>query len=211
MDSRNGGGPVTTIGKRQSDLKKSFKLAVRSLLTTCPTQEFSKAFPKFSSIEQEHLHQLFIQVGDALDTVEQLVEEQSLDPLSSDRTNVMDAVHNLSAAKKAEIHYLRGLLERAEEHNRLIQARVDLLRNKTQEVPDIKDVIGKVVERWNFKLQGNTKCGALNGLQLVGLAKCISDCINTLRVLNLLLLGWVKQNDECRDLGESKGVKLDLD
>ncbi|PPD69666.1 hypothetical protein GOBAR_DD33445 [Gossypium barbadense] len=95
MDSRNGGGPVTTIGKRQSDLKKSFKLAVRSLLTTCPTQEFSKAFPKFSSIEQEHLHQLFIQVitslhgnievGDALDTVEQLVEEQSLDPLSSDR------------------------------------------------------------------------------------------------------------------------------
>ncbi|MBA0689486.1 hypothetical protein Goari_007214 [Gossypium aridum] len=88
----------------------------------------------------------------------------------------MDAVHNLSAAKKAEIHYLRGLLERAEEHNRLIQARVDLLRNKTQEVPDIKDVIGKVVERWNFKLQGNTKCGALNGLQLVGLAKCISDC-----------------------------------
>nr|KJB50781.1 hypothetical protein B456_008G218800 [Gossypium raimondii] len=144
MDSRNGGGPVTTIGKRQSDLKKSFKLAVRSLLTTCPTQEFSKAFPKFSSIEQEHLHQLFIQVGDALDTVEQLVEEQSLDPLSSDRTNVMDAVHNLSAAKKAEIHYLRGLLERAEEHNRLIQARVDLLRNKTQEVPDIKDFIGKL-------------------------------------------------------------------
>lgn len=38
MDSRNGGGPVTTIGKRQSDLKKSFKLAVRSLLSTCPTQ-----------------------------------------------------------------------------------------------------------------------------------------------------------------------------
>ncbi|TYG91029.1 hypothetical protein ES288_A12G230600v1 [Gossypium darwinii] len=165
MDCRNGGGPVTTIGKRQSDLKKSFKLAVRSLLTTCPTQEFSKAFPKFSSVEQEHLHQLFIQVitslhgniedefeslcnetqvGDALDTVEQLVEEQSLDHLSSDRTTVMDAVHNFSAAKKAEIHYLRGLLERAEEHNRLIQARVDLLRNKTQEVPDIKDVIGKL-------------------------------------------------------------------
>lgn len=146
-------------------MKKSFKLAVRSLLTNCPNQEFSKSFPNFTSAEQERLHQLFIQVisslhgsieeefeslcleaqvGAALDTVEQLVEEQSLDPLFPDKTNVMDAVHYLSTAKKAEIQYLRGLLERAEEHNRLIQARVELLKNKTQEASDTTDVVEKL-------------------------------------------------------------------
>ncbi|KAL4382873.1 hypothetical protein GQ457_15G007740 [Hibiscus cannabinus] len=71
------------------------------------------------------------QVGVALDTVEQLVEDQSLVPMFSERTNVMDAVYGLSTAKKTEINYLRGLLERAGEHNRLIQARVELLGNKT--------------------------------------------------------------------------------
>ncbi|XP_039012633.1 uncharacterized protein LOC120141941 [Hibiscus syriacus] len=165
MGSRNVGGQVTAMGKRQSDLKKSFNLAVRSLLTTCSAQEFSKAFPTFTNVEQQRLHQLFIQVitslhgnvedefeslcretqvGDALDTVEQLVEEQSLDSLFSERTNVMDAVHSLLTAKKAEIHYLRGLLERAEEHKRLIQARVDLLKNNTQEVLDTKHVVEKL-------------------------------------------------------------------
>ncbi|XVE99981.1 hypothetical protein REPUB_Repub03eG0246800 [Reevesia pubescens] len=87
---------------------------------------------------------LEMQVGTALDTVEQLVEEQSLDPLFSDKTNVMDAVHNLSTGKKAEIQYLRGLLERAEEHNRVVQAQVDLLKNKTQEVSGTTDVVEKL-------------------------------------------------------------------
>ncbi|XVF52160.1 hypothetical protein PTKIN_Ptkin04bG0242500 [Pterospermum kingtungense] len=167
MDNGSGGGDLIppVIGKRQTDLKKSFKLAVRSLLTTCPNQEFSKSFPNFTTAEQERLHQLFIQVitslhgniedefeslcletqvGTALDTVEQLVEEQSLDPLFPDKTNVMDAVHHLSTAKKAEIQYLRGLLERAEEQNRLIKARVDLLKNKTQEVSGTADVFEKL-------------------------------------------------------------------
>ncbi|XVE57281.1 hypothetical protein DITRI_Ditri04bG0078900 [Diplodiscus trichospermus] len=165
MGSTSGVGAPTLIGRRQSDLKKSFNLAIRSLLTTCPKQEFSKAFPNFTSAEQERLHQLFIQVitslhgnieeefeslcletqvGTALDTVEQLVEEQCIDPLFSDRSNVMEAVHHLSKAKKAEIQYLRGLLERAEEHNRIIQARVELLKNKTQEVSGRTDVVEKL-------------------------------------------------------------------
>ncbi|KAK8975437.1 hypothetical protein V6N11_057528 [Hibiscus sabdariffa] len=197
MGSRNGGGPVTAIGKRQSDLKKSFNLAVRSLLTTCSAQEFNKAFPNFTNVERERLHQLFIQVitslhgnvedefeslchetqvGVALDTVEQHVEEQCLDPLFSERSNVMDTVQSLSTAKKAEIHYLRGLLERAEEHNRQIQARVDLLKNNAQEASDTTHVVEKpnfAVERWTFKLQGNLICSALNGVQLVG---AIFDC-----------------------------------
>ncbi|XVE99982.1 hypothetical protein REPUB_Repub03eG0246900 [Reevesia pubescens] len=61
MASRSEGGAPPTIGRRQSDLKRSFNLAVRSLLTTCPKQEFSKAFPNFTSAEQQRLHQLFIQ------------------------------------------------------------------------------------------------------------------------------------------------------
>ncbi|MBA0737078.1 hypothetical protein Gogos_010557 [Gossypium gossypioides] len=77
-------------------------------------------------------------VGTALDTVGQLVEEQCLDHFFSDKTNVIDAVHNLSTAKKAEIQYLRNLLERvgnepAEGQNRLIQAQVELHKNKNTE------------------------------------------------------------------------------
>ncbi|EOY25373.1 Embryo defective 3006, putative isoform 2 [Theobroma cacao] len=185
----NGGGaapPLIGLGRRQSDLRKSFNLAVRSLLTTCPKQEFSKAFPNFTSAEQERLHQLFIQVitslhgnvedefkslcqetqvATALDTVEQLVEEQHLDPLISDKTNIMDVVHNLSTAKKAEIQYLRGLLERAEEHNHLIQARVELLKNRRQEVSSTKDV-EKV--RGGILSYGEHKMSGFSDLQLVG-------------------------------------------
>ncbi|KAK8537811.1 hypothetical protein V6N13_096386 [Hibiscus sabdariffa] len=87
MGIRNGGGPVRAIGKSRSDLKKSFKLAVRSLLTTCSSQVISS------------LH------GNVEDEFESLCHETI-------RTNVMDAVYGLSTAKKTEIHYLRGLLER---------------------------------------------------------------------------------------------------
>ncbi|OMO91312.1 hypothetical protein CCACVL1_07166, partial [Corchorus capsularis] len=102
MGSKIGG---VELGRKQSDLKKSFKLAVRSLLTTCTAQDFSNAFPNFTRAEQERLHQIFLQVitslhgniedefeslcqelqvGTALDTVDQLVGEQCLDPLFSD-------------------------------------------------------------------------------------------------------------------------------
>ncbi|KAJ4707594.1 hypothetical protein OWV82_021093 [Melia azedarach] len=120
---------------RQSDLEKSFKLATRSLLTTCSKEEFSKAFSGFTSFEQDCLHRLFIQVisslhaniedefeslcleaqaGVALDTVEQFVEEESLDPLFSEMANVMDIAHDLSTAKKNEIRYLTSMLERVD-------------------------------------------------------------------------------------------------
>ncbi|GAV62223.1 hypothetical protein CFOL_v3_05747, partial [Cephalotus follicularis] len=121
------------IGSRQSDMKKVFNLAVDSLLTTCSKEEFIKAFPKFTIAEQEVLHRLYIQeitflhenieddfelfcletqVGIALDSVEQLVEEQSLNPLFSKKTNVSDVVQNVSIARKNEIQYLMGMLER---------------------------------------------------------------------------------------------------
>ncbi|OMO93680.1 hypothetical protein COLO4_16748 [Corchorus olitorius] len=162
MGSKIGG---LELGRKQSDLKKSFKLAVRSLLTTCTAQDFSNAFPNFTRAEQERLHQIFLQVitslhgnvedefeslcqelqvGTVLDTVEQLVGEQSLDPLFSDKTNIMDTVHNLSTAKNAEIQHLRGRLEKAEEHNRLIQARVELLKNRMEEVSGMTDIVDKL-------------------------------------------------------------------
>uniref|UniRef100_A0A2P2K8A9 Uncharacterized protein n=1 Tax=Rhizophora mucronata TaxID=61149 RepID=A0A2P2K8A9_RHIMU len=134
MERRNtnevmiGGG-----GGRQSDLRKSFRLAVRPLLTCCSYEDFTKGFSRFNSSEQQSLRHLFIQVitslhkmieeefeslcietqvGTALDTVEQLVEEQSLDPLFSDRTNVLDVARDLSMEKEKEIHHLMGILER---------------------------------------------------------------------------------------------------
>ncbi|GAB2272915.1 hypothetical protein Dimus_007732 [Dionaea muscipula] len=54
---------VSAPGSRYLNLKKSFKLAARSLLTACSSKEdFFKAFPRFTTIEQERLYGLFIQV-----------------------------------------------------------------------------------------------------------------------------------------------------
>ncbi|KAH1106672.1 hypothetical protein J1N35_010440 [Gossypium stocksii] len=142
MGSRNGGGAPTMIRRRQSDFKMSLSLALRSLLTTYSL--FLRFFFLFELLffqangDTDHIQVITtlhgsIEVGTALDTVWQLVEEQCLDPFFSDKTNVMDAVHNLSTAKKSEIQYLRNLLERAEEQNRLIQAQVELHKNKNTE------------------------------------------------------------------------------
>jgi hypothetical protein len=151
-----------------SDLKKSFHLALRPLLTACSNQELCKAFPMFSNAEQQHLHRLFLQVltslheniedefqslclqtqvGATLDTVEQLVEEQGLDPLFLDKTNVTDVTQNISTAKKNEIQYLMGMLDMAEEQNRLIRARVELLREEMQDVSGMADAIEKLRSR----------------------------------------------------------------
>ncbi|KAK6279436.1 hypothetical protein POUND7_019703 [Theobroma cacao] len=98
----NGGGaapPLIGLGRRQSDLKKPFNVAVITSLHGNIEDEFKSLFQE-------------TQVATALDTVEQLVEEQHLNPLFSDKTNIMDVVHNLSTAKKAGIQYLSGLLEK---------------------------------------------------------------------------------------------------
>ncbi|MBA0680382.1 hypothetical protein Goari_012085 [Gossypium aridum] len=164
MGSRNGGGAPTMIRRRQSDFKMSFNLALRSLLTTCSkerkkviyistlsgTSFFFLILTASSFLSKpltngatDHIQVITtlhgsIEVGTALNTVGQLVEEQCLDHFFSDKTNVMDAVHNLSTAKKAESQYLRNLLERvgnelAEGQNRLIQAQVELHKNKNTE------------------------------------------------------------------------------
>ncbi|XP_021673842.1 uncharacterized protein LOC110660011 isoform X3 [Hevea brasiliensis] len=154
-----------SIGSRYSDFTKSFKLAIRSLLTSCSKEEFVIAFSNFSSAEQESLHRLFIQVitslhkmievGTTLYTVDQLVEEQYLDPLFLNKTNVMDVACNLSRAKKNEIQFLMGMLEKAEEQNSLIRARLEQLKKRRQNVTGTTDVEKKwnyAVEKWNFEL-----------------------------------------------------------
>lgn len=158
-----GGGPQ---GLRQMNLEKSFRLALRSLLTTCSKEEFSKAFPRFGSAEQERLHRLFIQVitslhgniedefeslcletqvGTALDTIEQLSEEQSLDPLFSEKTPAGDVEHDLLMAKKNEVQYLMGMLKKAEEQKHIISARLELLtKGSQQDLSATSDVIEKL-------------------------------------------------------------------
>ncbi|KAL1224724.1 hypothetical protein V5N11_027886 [Cardamine amara subsp. amara] len=165
-------------GYRQSDLKKSFKSALRSLLTACSKHDFYDIFSKFSKAEQELLYRLYTQVvvnlhqtledefdaqchetqvGPILDTVEQLVEEQSLDPLFSDKTNVMDIANDLTTAKKSEIQKLSSLLQRAEEQNRQMEARIDLLRKQTQEVSGTADRVQKLKDGISGYFEGNDK------------------------------------------------------
>ncbi|KAH9675976.1 polyamine-modulated factor 1 [Citrus sinensis] len=135
------------IGSRQSDLNKSFKLAIRSLLTTCSKEN------EFESLCLE------TQVGAALDTVEQFVEEQNLDPLFSEKTNVMDVVCDLTTAKKNEICYLTCILERVEEQNRLLKARLELLKKGRQDFSGMTEVVEKLQLRSGIAYYGTYNNG----------------------------------------------------
>ncbi|CAN0840507.1 hypothetical protein LINGRAHAP2_LOCUS2840 [Linum grandiflorum] len=138
---RRSGGSSSS---RESDLNKSFNLAIRSLLTGCSNEEFQKAFSKFSRKEQLELHKMYIQVitslhqtvkvGTALETMEQLMEEQSLDPMYFDKSNVTDVASSLSNVKEEEIKYLMGVLEKAEEQNRTTRDRIELLKTAKNDV-----------------------------------------------------------------------------
>ncbi|XP_026409843.1 uncharacterized protein LOC113304924 isoform X2 [Papaver somniferum] len=123
---------------RELKLKKAFKMIARTLLTACSREEFLEAFSAFRRAKQDVLYQLFIhviaelhenieedfesicaetQVAATFDKVEQLEEEQKLDTLAQDKTNLLDVEQELSRAKKAEISYLKSALEKAVEQN----------------------------------------------------------------------------------------------
>ncbi|XP_022985332.1 uncharacterized protein LOC111483373 isoform X1 [Cucurbita maxima] len=158
----------TPVSSSQIDLKKSFKLAVRSLLTSCSRGEFRECFSRFTTAEQEYLHRLFIQVitslhgniedefeslcvetkvGLVLDNVEQLLEEQDLDPLYSKKTNIMEIANYLSMTKKNEIQHLKDMLKTAEEQNRHVQGRIDILRKGVQDASAMEDAVEKLRNR----------------------------------------------------------------
>ncbi|KAM5573840.1 hypothetical protein ABKV19_013399 [Rosa sericea] len=153
------------MGTKQRDLNKSFNLAIRSLLAPCSFQEFCEALPSFTAAEHERLHRLFTQVmsslhgnvedefqnicletqvGTAMDTVEQLVEEQSLDPLFANKTNVMDVAHDLSRTTKKEIQYLTEMLEKAEAHNHLKRDHIELLKKGRPDMSDMANAVEKL-------------------------------------------------------------------
>ncbi|KAA0040183.1 hypothetical protein IC582_016821 [Cucumis melo] len=155
----------TPVTSRQIDLKKSFKLAVRSLLTSCSREEFRECFSRFTTAEQDYLHRLFIQVitslhgniedefeslcvetqvGLVLDNVEQLLEEQDLDPLYSKKTNIVEISNFLSMKKMEEIQHLKDMLKTAEEQNRVIQGRIDVLRKGVQDASGMADAVKKL-------------------------------------------------------------------
>lgn len=152
-------------GAKHLNLKKSFRQAVRSLLTAFPFEDFPKAFPRFTGAEQECLYHLYIQVitslhenmqdefhslcdetqvGTILDTVEHLVEQQSLDPLSSDKTNVGHLKHDLLAIKQNEIHLLESLLQKVEDQKHSTKARIKLLRNKNEDMSGSGEAVRKL-------------------------------------------------------------------
>ncbi|KAI3506483.1 hypothetical protein L1887_28843 [Cichorium endivia] len=139
---------------RHKDLKRSFKLALHGILTTCSKEEFCKSFPRFTQAEQEHLHRLYIKVivslhqnieeefevlceetkvGNILEIVEELVEEQTLDPLYPDKTNFKDVVQVLSTLKKNEIEKFTTRIEKTEAENQVLRSRVEFLRNQIQD------------------------------------------------------------------------------
>ncbi|KAK9716028.1 hypothetical protein RND81_06G206900 [Saponaria officinalis] len=151
-------------GLKQLKLKKSFMQGVRSLLTAFPFEDFSKAFPNFTSAQHERLYQLYIQtitslhenmqdefdslchgtqVGTILETVENFVEQQSLDPLFSQKTNLKHVKEDLLAMKKNEIRLLQDLLDKAEDEKHSIKARIKLLRKTQDETSGTIDAVEK--------------------------------------------------------------------
>ncbi|XP_044390284.1 uncharacterized protein [Triticum aestivum] len=153
-------------------LDKSFKLAARSVLTAFSREDLNNAFPSFTDAEREHLYQMFIyaikslhgniveefrnfcdeiEIATALDKVDQFVEEQTLDVLSSDKTSIEDMKERISKEKKDEIELLKGLLEKTQERNNAMKARIEPLK-QGGEFNDTRDVLAKLKE-WNTACQ----------------------------------------------------------
>ncbi|XP_057803742.1 uncharacterized protein LOC131019077 [Salvia miltiorrhiza] len=128
-------------------------------------KEFRKSFPSFTASEQDRLHQLFVQVitslhqdieeqfesifletqaGTILDTVEELVEEQTLDPLHSTKSNVGETAQKLIEAKKNEVNLLMGLLEKAEEEKCKMKARVEQLKKTKQDFSGAANLVNEI-------------------------------------------------------------------
>ncbi|KAF3660076.1 putative auxin-induced protein 5NG4-like [Capsicum annuum] len=81
-----------------------------------------------------------------LNMVEQLVEEQNLDPLFPEKSNVEEVTHYLSEAKQNEISYLTTMLETAEEQKRAITSRLEVLKKERHDFSDAAavDIVNKI-------------------------------------------------------------------
>ncbi|KAI4984661.1 hypothetical protein ZWY2020_017291 [Hordeum vulgare] len=132
-------------------LDKSFKIAARFILTAVSRKDVNDAFPSFTDAQRELLHRLFIyvlkslhrniveefrnfcdeiKIATALDKIDQFVEEQTLDVLSSDKTSIEDIKESTSKKKKDEIELLKGLLEKTQESNNAMKARIEHMKQE---------------------------------------------------------------------------------
>ncbi|KAG9141802.1 hypothetical protein Leryth_023318 [Lithospermum erythrorhizon] len=117
---------------RLSSITKLLKLTLHSVFTACPKQEFFQRFPNFTAAEQELLYRLYIetiswfpenveeefeamcldtQAGAVFDTVEQLLEEQSLDLLHNQSSNIKEVGLSWTQTKRKEIDNLTKMVE----------------------------------------------------------------------------------------------------
>lgn len=163
---------MATAAGRYSNFDRSFKLAARSLLTAFSREDVNKAFPSFTDAERERLYQMFIyvikslhgnieeefqrfcdeiEVATALDKVDQFVEEQNLDVLSADKTSIEDIKERISKVKRDEIEHLKGLLEKTEERNNAMKARIEHLKEGV-DFTDTRDALKKL-KQWNSACQ----------------------------------------------------------
>ncbi|KAG9141801.1 hypothetical protein Leryth_023318 [Lithospermum erythrorhizon] len=154
---------------RLSSITKLLKLTLHSVFTACPKQEFFQRFPNFTAAEQELLYRLYIetiswfpenveeefeamcldtQAGAVFDTVEQLLEEQSLDLLHNQsknyRSNIKEVGLSWTQTKRKEIDNLTKMVEMAEKQKGDLSARLELLKSKSQEFSSTEGIIDKL-------------------------------------------------------------------
>ncbi|XP_066325946.1 uncharacterized protein [Miscanthus floridulus] len=158
---------------RFDKLQSSFKLTVQCLLTACSREVVNEAFSSFTDAEKERLHRMLTlvmknthanimdefndfcqetQVAAALDKIDDFVELQNLDALSSEKTTVEEIKEKVSRAKKHEIEHLTGLLKKVEESNNVMKARIELLK-LGEDSTAARDVLNKVTQ-WNCRFTG---------------------------------------------------------
>ncbi|RZC46325.1 hypothetical protein C5167_039271 [Papaver somniferum] len=87
----------------------NWNLVVPSSHSLSLGHEFVRELKQSTEIEP---YRCDLQVAATFDKVEQLEEEQKLDTLAQDKTNLLDVEQELSRAKKAEISYLKSALEK---------------------------------------------------------------------------------------------------
>ncbi|CAO2205868.1 unnamed protein product [Urochloa humidicola] len=147
-------------------LQKSFKGASKCILTACSREVVNMAFPSFTDAERERLYRMLTrvmktmhanveeefdelcqqkQVAAALDKIDDFDEEQNLDVLASEKTSIEEIKEKVSKAKKDEIEHLTSLLQKVEESNNAMKARIELLK-KGEDSSASTDVLNKLTQ-----------------------------------------------------------------
>nr|GEY56626.1 polyamine-modulated factor 1 [Tanacetum cinerariifolium] len=99
-----------------------------------------------------------LRVGDVLDTIDELVDKQTLDPLYPDKTNIKDVARELVTSKKNEIQNLKNMLEQKEAQNKVLRSCVELLRKQIQDPSGASNAL----EKGNAGMQNNGTTNAVN-------------------------------------------------